>query len=253
MSISRLEHWFAGRDVILVGATGGLGAAIAAEFAERGASLRLIARRTDRLADLAGKLAERGMDVEYEALDVQDTARLSQVITRWSGASVLVNAAGMNRPGPMADLSAQDYQDMMRINVDGVFWACRSFVDARRAQGVSGCIVNISSQMGHVGGVGRVAYCATKHAVEGMTKAMAVELAAEGWRVNTVAPTFVETELTAEFLADAKQRDYVMTNIPMGRMASAQEVAAAVAFLASDLSASTTGTSLLIDGGWVAK
>ena len=126
-------------------------------------------------------------------------------------------------------------------------------MQARRDKREAGSIVNISSQMGHVGGDGRVAYCASKHAVEGLTKAMAVELASEGWRVNSIAPTFVETELTEGFLADSANRDYVLSSIPQGRLASAEDVAAAVAFIASDMSASTTGTSLLIDGGWVAK
>ena len=107
--------------------------------------------------------------------------------------------------------------------------------------------------MGHVGAHHRVAYCASKHAVEGMTKAMAVELAAEGWRVNAVAPTFVETELTAQYLAAPEQREYVMSSIPQGHMATTRDVANAVAFLASNLANSTTGTSLLVDGGWTAK
>jgi len=247
------EQWFAGRTAIVVGATGGIGSMIARELARRGAAVRMIARRADVLAGLASELTDIGADAEYRVVDVRDRAALTDAISAWASASILVNAAGMNRPGPMDALSAEDYDALLDTNVSAVYWASRAFVRARRENGEVGSIVNISSQMGHVGGDGRVAYCASKHAVEGLTKAMAVELAAEGWRVNSIAPTFVETELTADFLADPANREYALSGIPSGRLASAEDVAAAVAFIASDLSASTTGTSLLIDGGWVAK
>ncbi len=248
-----VEQWFADQAAIVVGATGGIGSMIVRELARRGAAVRMIARRADALAALAGELTDSGAGAEYRVVDVRDREALTSAISAWGMASILVNAAGMNRPGPMDALSAEDYDALLDTNVSAVYWASRAFVRARRERGAAGSIVNISSQMGHVGGEGRIAYCASKHAVEGLTKAMAVELAGEGWRVNSIAPTFVETELTAEFLSDPASRKYVVSSIPSGRLASAQEVAAAVAFIASDLSASTTGTSLLIDGGWVAK
>ena len=248
-----VEQWFADQAAIVVGATGGIGSMIVRELARRGAAVRMIARRADALAALAGELTDSGAGAEYRVVDVRDREALTSAISAWGMASILVNAAGMNRPGPMDALSAEDYDALLDTNVSAVYWASRAFVRARRERGAAGSIVNLSSQMGHVGGEGRIAYCASKHAVEGLTKAMAVELAGEGWRVNSIAPTFVETELTAEFLSDPASRKYVVSSIPSGRLASAQEVAAAVAFIASDLSASTTGTSLLIDGGWVAK
>lgn len=251
--MSEREQWFAGKTAIVVGATGGLGSVICEELGRRGAKVHLIARREQALAALSRELAYIGVDSTMHVVDIRDRDALVGVISALESASILVNAAGMNRPGPMDELSAQDYDALMETNVSGVYWASRAFVRALREKGEVGCIINISSQMGHVGGEGRVAYCASKHAIEGLTKAMAVELAAEGWRVNAIAPTFVQTDLTNDFLADAKHQDYVLANIPQGRLASAEDVAAAVAFIASDLSASTTGTSVLIDGGWVAK
>ncbi len=248
-----LEQWFESKSAIVVGATGGLGSVICHELGARGAAVRMIARREQALSELSAELTEIGVDASFQVVDIRDRDALTNAISAWGAASILVNAAGMNRPGPLDTLSADDYDALMQTNVSAVYWASRAFVQARRDKGEAGSIVNISSQMGHVGGDGRVAYCASKHAVEGLTKAMAVELASEGWRVNSIAPTFVETELTEGFLADSANRDYVLSSIPQGRLASAEDVAAAVAFIASDMSASTTGTSLLIDGGWVAK
>ena len=248
-----LEQWFESKSAIVVGATGGLGSVICRELGARGAAVRMIARREQALSELSAELTEIGVDASFQVVDICDRDALTNAISAWGAASILVNAAGMNRPGPLDTLSADDYDALMQTNVSAVYWASRAFVQARRDKGEAGSIVNISSQMGHVGGDGRVAYCASKHAVEGLTKAMAVELASEGWRVNSIAPTFVETELTEGFLADSANRDYVLSSIPQGRLASAEDVAAAVAFIASDMSASTTGTSLLIDGGWVAK
>jgi len=202
-----VEQWFADQAAIVVGATGGIGSMIVRELARRGAAVRMIARRADALAALAGELTDSGAGAEYRVVDVRDREALTSAISAWGMASILVNAAGMNRPGPMDALSAEDYDALLDTNVSAVYWASRAFVRARRERGAAGSIVNISSQMGHVGGEGRIAYCASKHAVEGLTKAMAVELAGEGWRVNSIAPTFVETELTAEFLSDPASRE----------------------------------------------
>ena len=253
MDVRDREQWFAGQVAIVVGATGGIGAAICEELAKRGAGLRMIGRDSERLASIAADVQDAAASVETAVVDLRDRPGLTEAIDGWADASVLVNAAGMNSPGPFTDITEADYDALMEANVSGVFWASRAFVRARRATVLSGCIINITSRMGHVGAHHRVAYCASKHAVEGMTKAMAVELAAEGWRVNAVAPTFVETELTAQYLAAPEQREYVMSSIPQGRMATTRDVANAVAFLASDLANSTTGTSLLVDGGWTAK
>jgi len=251
--MSSREQWFGGQVAIVIGATGGLGSAICQEFAQRGAELRLVGRNRGKLSEIAAQLSDYPAAVETAVEDLGNRASLSAQIQAWSDASILVNAAGVNSPGPFTGISERDYDDMIEANVSGIFWASRAFVLARRQIGAAGCIVNISSQMGHVGAHGRVAYCASKHAVEGMTKAMAIELAADGWRVNSVAPTFVETELTSEFLADPAQHEYVMSSIPLGRMATPEDVANAVSFLASDLAGATTGTSLLVDGGWVAR
>ena len=249
----RKEAWFAGESAIVVGATGGLGSAICSLLAARGAQIYLLARDSRKLQACAESLPTTTKPHEWRSIDVHERDELCTAVAKWSAASILVNSAGVNFPGPVTDLSAEQYETMMSTNVDAVFWASRAFVESRSREGRSGAIVNISSQMGTVGAHHRVAYCATKHAVEGMTKAFAVELAADGWRVNAVAPTFVETELTAAYLSDPDQRAYVLSSIPQGRLATASDVAAAVAFLASTQAQSITGTTLLVDGGWVAK
>ena len=165
---------------------------------------------------------------------------------------MLVVSAGTNIPEPLLDVTEEHLDALLALNVRAVFVtvqaAARRMVDAG-----GGSIVLLSSQMGHVGAAGRTVYCATKHAVEGLTKAAAVELAPHGVRVNAVAPTFVETPMTAPFLADPAFREEVEGRIPLGRLGRVEDVAAAVVYLVSDAAALVTGTSLLVDGGWTAQ
>jgi NAD(P)-dependent dehydrogenase (short-subunit alcohol dehydrogenase family) len=166
---------------------------------------------------------------------------------------VLVTAAGTNRPGPARGYPTADWDALFDVNVRATFFACRAVGDSLLRRGVPGSLVTLSSQMGTVGYPERAAYCATKHAVEGMTKALAVEWAREGVRVNAVAPTFVETPLTEPFLADPAFRAEVLDRrLPTGRFATVEEVAHAVRYLACDASASVTGHVLRVDGGWTA-
>jgi NAD(P)-dependent dehydrogenase (short-subunit alcohol dehydrogenase family) len=165
---------------------------------------------------------------------------------------VLVNAAGTNRTGPAAEYSLRDWDALFDVNVRATFLACQGMGAALLARGVPGSIVNLSSQMGAVGYPGRVAYCATKHAVEGMTKALAVEWARQGIRVNAVAPTFVLTPLTEPMFEDEAFAAEVMRRLPTGELATVQQVADAVRYLACDVSGSVTGTVLRVDGGWTA-
>ncbi|MEN9924425.1 MAG: hypothetical protein RL268_551 [Pseudomonadota bacterium] len=166
---------------------------------------------------------------------------------------ILVNNVGMNRPMPMEAVPAKVLDDMLNLNVRSVYLASQAAVQAMLRQGRGGTIINITSQMGHVGSPQRTVYCMTKHPLEGLTKAMAVELAPHGIKVNAVAPTFIETPMTKPMLADPAFRNFVETMIPLGRLGSPADVAAATLYLASPLSRMVTGTSLLVDGGWTAQ
>jgi NAD(P)-dependent dehydrogenase (short-subunit alcohol dehydrogenase family) len=178
--------------------------------------------------------------------------RLLKRISRLDRLDGLLNNAGTNRVGPMAAQSVDNIDAVIGLNIRALYRVSQASIPVLRKSG-GGSIVNMSSQMGHVGSPDRTLYCMSKHAVEGLTKAMAVELAQDNVRVNTVAPTFVLTDLTEPMLADTSFSEFVMGMIPMKKLASQEEVANACIFLLSDLSGSTTGTCLKVDGGWTAQ
>jgi NAD(P)-dependent dehydrogenase (short-subunit alcohol dehydrogenase family) len=191
------------------------------------------------------------------ACDVTDSSAVARVIAGMPALDVLVNNAGSNVPEPFVDVSEAHLDRLLSLNVRAAFLvaqagARRMLADAdRRTRG--GAIINMSSQMGHVGAVNRSVYCLTKHAIEGLTKAMAIELAPHGIRVNSLAPTFVETPLTAPMFARPDFAKWVHDRIPLGRVGAPEEVAAAALFLASPAASLVTGTSLVVDGGWTAQ
>jgi NAD(P)-dependent dehydrogenase (short-subunit alcohol dehydrogenase family) len=237
-----------GKTILITGAGRGIGRACALMIADAGGHVIAVARTETDLASLSG---ERPGKIESWIEDVTASTFFRR-IESLDALDGLVNNAGMNRPQPFLDIDEATLDDMLALNVRSVFRTAQSAarVMMRRRSGV---IVNMSSQMGHVGSPRRVVYCMTKHAIEGLTKAMAVELAPSGVRVNSVAPTFVETPLTAPMLADEIFHRFVTDRIPLGRVGRVEEVAAAVVFLLSDRSSLITGTSLLADGGWTAQ
>lgn len=238
----------AGKRILVTGAGRGIGRACAATCARLGAQVIAVARTA---ADLDSLAAESAGKVEAWVNDVASD-ELTERIRGLDRLDGLINNAGTNRVGPMADQSVDNLDAVLALNVRAVYRIAQAALSPmRRASG--GSIVNMSSQMGHVGSPGRTLYCMSKHAVEGLTRAMAVELAEEGIRVNSVAPTFVLTPLTEPMLENPEFAEWVMGMIPMKKLATPEDVANACVFLLSDLSASTTGTSLRVDGGWTAR
>jgi NAD(P)-dependent dehydrogenase (short-subunit alcohol dehydrogenase family) len=178
---------------------------------------------------------------------------VQDAVARAAPFDILVNNAGTNRPAPFTEVTIEDFDAIFAINVRAAFFMAQAVARALVAAGRPGSIINISSQMGHVGGARRSVYCASKHAMEGFTTAMAIELAPHKIRVNTLGPTFVETPLTRPFFENEKFRNEVLAKIKLGRLGQVEDLTGAVVFLASDASTLMTGTSLVVDGGWTAE
>jgi NAD(P)-dependent dehydrogenase (short-subunit alcohol dehydrogenase family) len=245
------DRWsLAGRTAIVIGAGRGLGEGCARALAQAGARVLLVARTAEQVQAVACEI-----DGTAHVADVTDVSQVAGIVEAGAALGdlgVLVNAAGTNRVGPAADYALGDWDALFDVNVRGTFLACQAFGRALLARGAPGSIVNLSSQMGTVGYPGRVAYCATKHAVEGMTKALGVEWAPHRIRVNAVAPTFVLTPMTRPMFEDEAFAAEVRRRLPTGELATVQQVADAVRYLACDASGSVTGSVLRVDGGWTA-
>ena len=240
-----------GRAVLVGGASRGIGAAIAVAFAAEGAGRVVLAGRTATdLERVAGGVRERGAKAEVVVADLTDAAQARALAARAGELDVLVVNAGTNQPEPFLDVREETFDRLFALNVRAGFFLAQAVAPALRA---GGCIVFVSSQMGHVGAVNRTVYCATKHAVEGLVKALALELAPRGIRVVSVAPTFVRTEMTAAQLDDPELATRLRAQIPLDRYATPGEVADAVVWLSSPRAAMSTGSSLLVDGGWTAR
>jgi NAD(P)-dependent dehydrogenase (short-subunit alcohol dehydrogenase family) len=234
-----------GRSAVVTGAGRGIGRACALALAAAGAEVVAVSRTRSDLDAL-------GRSLRPAVCDVTDSGRVRELFDGLDRVDVLVAAAGTNVPEPLLEVQERHLDALLDLNVRATFVTLQAAA-RRMAASDGGAIVLLSSQMGHVGAPLRTVYCATKHAVEGLTKAAAVELAPLGVRVNAVAPTFVETPMTAPFLADAAFRAEVEAQIPLGRLGQPEDVAAAVVYLASDAAALVTGTSLRVDGGWTAR
>jgi NAD(P)-dependent dehydrogenase (short-subunit alcohol dehydrogenase family) len=191
--------------------------------------------------------------VQSAVCDVTDSRQVGEAVDFPEQVDILVNNAGTNVPEPFLEVSEDNLDRMLAVNVKGVFLVAQAAARRMVERGEGGSIINISSQMGHVGAPRRTVYCATKHAVEGLTKAMAVELAPHKVRVNSVAPTFVETPMTKPLLEDETLREDTLSRIPLGRLGRVEDVTGAVLFLASPAAGLITGASLLVDGGWTAQ
>lgn len=242
-----------GRRAIVTGAGRGIGLALAAALGQAGAAVTLVARSQIEIDAAAQSLIAAGCIAEAVALDVTNLAAVAAFFNTRPAFDVLVNNAGTNRPKPMIDATEADFDAVLDLNVKSAFFVAQACVKAMMAAGVAGSLIHIGSQMGHVGGPGRSLYCASKWALEGMSKAFALDLAALGIRSNTIAPTFIETPMTRSFFEDPAFKASVLTKIKLGRLGRVEDVMGAVVFLASEASALITGTSLIVDGGWTAE
>lgn len=241
-----------GRRALVTGAGGGIGLAAAAALAEAGAAVTLVARTAETVEAGAVTIRDAGGLADAAVLDVTDLPRLAGFFDERPAFHVLVNNAGTNRPMPMTEVTEGDYDAVLDLNVKAAFFVAQGFAKSLVRAAEPGSMIHIGSQMGHVGGPNRSLYCASKWALEGMSKALALDLAANGIRSNTIAPTFIETPLTRPFFEDPVFRASVLQKIKLGRLGRVEDLMGAIVYLASDASALVTGTSLVVDGGWTA-
>ncbi|HUB47494.1 MAG TPA: SDR family oxidoreductase [Acetobacteraceae bacterium] len=242
-----------GRRALVTGAGRGIGMACAAALAQAGAHVVLASRTAAEIGAVAEEIRADGGSAEPLVLDVIDTAAVRAAIARQAPFDVLVNNAGTNRPRGFLEVTEEDYDAITLLNQRAAFFVAQAVAQRMVQGGVRGSIIHISSQMGHVGAALRSVYCMTKHGIEGLTKAMAIDLAAHGVRVNTIGPTFTDTPLTRPFFQDTAFRDDVLRRIKLGRLGTVEDLMGAVVFLASDAAALVTGTTLVVDGGWTAE
>ena len=238
---------FNGKVALVTGGGKGLGRACAIGLAAAGAKVIAVARTENDLKEVQSHNPD---NITYWAEDVLND-RLYSKIERMDQLDILVGCAGANKPQPISDITLETIDWLMDLNIRAIFRASQSAAKIMLKQG-SGSIINMSSQMGHIGAPNRTLYCTTKHAVEGLTKALAVELAPEGIRVNAVAPTFIDTPFTRPMFKNIEFKETVENNIALGHIGTVEDVAAAVIFLASPGAAMITGESLKVDGGWTA-
>lgn len=242
-----------GKRALVTGAGRGIGLTAAAALADAGAHVTLAARTSSEIEEAAEAIRARGQSANALTLDVTDIDAVRAALAAQAPYQVLVNNAGMNRPALLTDVRIEDFDAIMGLNVRAAFFMAQTVARRLLDEKLPGSIINISSQMGHVGAAKRTVYCASKHAMEGFTKAMAIELAPHNIRVNSLGPTFLETPMTKPFFENKAFRDEVLSKIKLGRLGQLEELTGAIVFLASNASSLMTGSALVLDGGWTAE
>lgn len=242
---------------LVTGASSGIGQGCAVALAEAGAHVVLAARGIERLENTVEAMRERGYSCEALALDIANVEATQAAIERHvienhAPFNVLVNSAGLAIHSPALNTQVADFDTVMNINLRGAYFLTTAIAEGLKASGKPGSLINISSQMAHVGGIDRAVYCASKFAVEGFTKAMAIEWGTVGIRVNTICPTFIRTPLTEQTFDQPERVAWIKEKIKLGRTGEVEDIMGAVLYLASDASALVTGTALIVDGGWTA-
>jgi NAD(P)-dependent dehydrogenase (short-subunit alcohol dehydrogenase family) len=241
-----------GQRALVAGASSGIGLGCAVALAEAGAAVTLAARRVDKLNDAVTALRDRGFDATAMALDVADVPAMQATISAQAPFDIMVNSAGLAIHSPAIETTPEDFAAVSDLNFKGAYFLTTAVAKGLIAAGKPGSLINITSQMAFVGGIDRAVYCGTKHAVEGFTKAMAIEWGGHGIRVNTVCPTFIRTPLTASTFDNPERVKWIAEKIKLGRVGEVTDIMGPVVYLASQAAAMMTGTHLLIDGGWTA-
>ncbi|MGI9522403.1 MAG: SDR family NAD(P)-dependent oxidoreductase [Hyphomicrobiaceae bacterium] len=241
-----------GRRALVTGGSRGIGFAGAVALAEAGAHVVITSRNTDEIGFAAKRIRAGGFSAEGITIDIADVEAVRSLIAGQEPFDILLNNAGITRHSSMLLTTEPDYDAVMDVNLKGAYFVAQAVAQSMVDTKTRGVIIHTSSQMGHTGGLDRAVYCATKHALEGLTKAMAVEFGSFGIRVNTLAPTFIRTPLAEKTLNDPDKRAWIESKIKLGRLGELEDIMGPILFLASDASAMMTGTSLLIDGGWTA-
>lgn len=241
-----------GKRALITGAGRGIGRAIAEAYAASGASVTVCARSVSEIGELVNTLRSQGFSAEPLVADVTDIVAFTESIESRAAFDIFVNNAGTNRPKPLSEVTEEDYDAVLDLNLRAAVFAAKAVSKRMLKAGIPGSIINMSSQMGHVGSANRTLYCASKWAIEGFTKALAIELGPAQIRVNTICPTFIETPLTRPFFDDADFRAAVLGKIKLGRIGQVEDVVGAAVFLGSDASSLMTGSALMLDGGWTA-
>ena len=253
MSLPRTPSFsLAGKRALVAGASSGIGLACAAALGEAGAAVTIAARRAEPLENVAKQMRAADMLVDTLVMDVADLDSCASSVREAGPYDILVHSAGIARHAPAFETTHDDFDAVANINIRGAYFLTQAVAKGLIAANKPGSLINISSQMAHVGGIDRAVYAATKHAVEGFTKSMAIEWGAHGIRVNTICPTFILTPLTKTTFDNPERRAWIEQKIKLGRVGEVEDIMGAVQFLASDASALVTGTALVIDGGWTA-
>ncbi|WP_430252778.1 SDR family NAD(P)-dependent oxidoreductase [Neorhizobium sp. DAR64872/K0K18] len=241
-----------GKRALVTGASRGIGRAVAEGLAEAGAEVTLCARSRTEIEEACALMSTRGWRARPLVCDVTDIAGFRQHVEAQAPFDIFVNNAGTNRPKPLTEVTEDDYDAVFGLNTKAAIFAVQSVTAVMLRHARRGTVINMSSQMGHVGAANRTLYCGSKFAIEGFTKALAVELGPAGIRINTLCPTFIETPMTASYFEDEEFRRETLSKIKLGRLGQPADVVGAAIFLASDASSLMTGSALMIDGGWTA-
>ena len=242
-----------GKRALVTGAGRGIGMGASIALAESGANVTLVSRTEKELKDITDHINNQGFKASYEVLDVNNVDEVSNFINNAEPFDILINNAGTNRPAKLIDTKIEDFDYVMSLNVRSVISLTKLVVKKMLDSNIKGSIINVSSQMGHVGGPNRTTYCSSKFAIEGFTKSLAIELGPDSIRVNAICPTFIQTPMTEPFLKDEEFKKETIGMIPIGRLGEVTDLMGPFVFLASEASSLMTGSSILVDGGWTAR
>lgn len=242
-----------GKRTLVTGAGRGIGLGASIALSAAGSDVVIVSRTEKELRRLDKFLKKKGHNSKYKVLDITKNSDVRNFLDAEKPFDILVNNAGINIPSSLVETDIKDFEKVMKLNVSALINLTKLVVKKMLKYRVKGSIINVTSQMGHVGAINRTTYCASKFAIEGFTKALSIELAPQKIRVNSLSPTFIETSLTRKFLKDKEFKDYVLSMIPLKRLGKIEDVMGAFVFLASDASSLMTGASLVLDGGWTAR